>query len=267
MKKITTICISLIVIGFASSCKKEGCTDENATNYDSKAKKDNGTCTYPEPEPIKEATEPETYTPTFTGEFASLIGIKTVSTTSTPVGEIDTELGTAVAVFRNTGSTANVDAGTVNCETNDLQKQSNNSYVFIPSTSNPTGISFSSPISWTGSGNTWPSFSTSTSNTFPVVSKISSGDLTTTSSYTLTCSSVTASDSVLFGIYGPDASKIVIKGSNQNSHTFSASEVAAIGKGKGYAQIVGLKYDNQTIATKQYWLINETVRSKSININ
>ena len=29
-----------------SSCKKEGCTDENALNYNDKAKKDNGTCVY-----------------------------------------------------------------------------------------------------------------------------------------------------------------------------------------------------------------------------
>lgn len=30
-----------------TSCKKEGCNDPNANNYDSKAKKDDGTCTYP----------------------------------------------------------------------------------------------------------------------------------------------------------------------------------------------------------------------------
>lgn len=29
-----------------SSCKKEGCIDVNAVNYDADAKKDNGTCTY-----------------------------------------------------------------------------------------------------------------------------------------------------------------------------------------------------------------------------
>ena len=30
------------------SCKKDGCTDETATNYDSKAKKDDGSCVYEE---------------------------------------------------------------------------------------------------------------------------------------------------------------------------------------------------------------------------
>lgn len=31
------------------SCKKEGCTYPDATNYDSEAKKDDGSCVYPEP--------------------------------------------------------------------------------------------------------------------------------------------------------------------------------------------------------------------------
>lgn len=33
----------------ATSCKKEGCTDETATNYNEEAKKDDGSCVYPDP--------------------------------------------------------------------------------------------------------------------------------------------------------------------------------------------------------------------------
>lgn len=45
----------LIVLALASttlfsSCKKEGCTDEKAENYDSDADKDDDSCTYPEEE-------------------------------------------------------------------------------------------------------------------------------------------------------------------------------------------------------------------------
>ena len=39
-----------------SGCQREGCTDPKATNYDSDAKKDNGTCVYADPEP--QPTEP-----------------------------------------------------------------------------------------------------------------------------------------------------------------------------------------------------------------
>jgi len=44
--------ISIGILGLAlafgtTSCKKEGCTDSNATNYDANAKKDDGSCEYP----------------------------------------------------------------------------------------------------------------------------------------------------------------------------------------------------------------------------
>ncbi|TNE54834.1 MAG: hypothetical protein EP338_05810 [Bacteroidetes bacterium] len=47
---------ALVSIGMVS-CKKEGCTDSNALNYSSKAKKDDGTCTYPTPDPQPTNTE------------------------------------------------------------------------------------------------------------------------------------------------------------------------------------------------------------------
>lgn len=39
-----------------AGCQREGCTDPKATNYDSDAKKDNGTCVYAQSEP--QPTEP-----------------------------------------------------------------------------------------------------------------------------------------------------------------------------------------------------------------
>jgi hypothetical protein len=48
--KTTAIVLAVTGIAFGTtSCKKEGCTDTNATNYDEKAKKDNGSCQYPAP--------------------------------------------------------------------------------------------------------------------------------------------------------------------------------------------------------------------------
>ncbi len=45
MKK-RIILFGLIVGCGLASCKKEGCTDENAKNYNEEAKKDDGTCNY-----------------------------------------------------------------------------------------------------------------------------------------------------------------------------------------------------------------------------
>lgn len=43
-----TLLFSVLLFSFStlSSCKKEGCTDKLAKNYNAKAKKDNGTCSY-----------------------------------------------------------------------------------------------------------------------------------------------------------------------------------------------------------------------------
>lgn len=50
MKTLQSV-ILIAALGLTSatftSCKRKGCTDVNANNYDSKAKKNNNTCTYP----------------------------------------------------------------------------------------------------------------------------------------------------------------------------------------------------------------------------
>jgi hypothetical protein len=44
MKRRILILIGIVV--FSTSCKKEGCTDVNALNYNTEAKKDDGSCQY-----------------------------------------------------------------------------------------------------------------------------------------------------------------------------------------------------------------------------
>lgn len=47
--------LSLVAAVFTlaiAGCQREGCTDPKATNYDSDAKKDNGTCVYAKPDSI-----------------------------------------------------------------------------------------------------------------------------------------------------------------------------------------------------------------------
>jgi hypothetical protein len=48
MKKMKIVLLSVLLLSLTNltSCKKKGCTDTLAENYDSKAKKDDGSCTY-----------------------------------------------------------------------------------------------------------------------------------------------------------------------------------------------------------------------------
>ena len=62
MKKIIARTLfATLILGFAfTSCKKEGCTDSKATNYDAEAKKDDGSCVLP----VKASPPAPTPTPT-----------------------------------------------------------------------------------------------------------------------------------------------------------------------------------------------------------
>jgi hypothetical protein len=51
MKMNKLLLVGFILLGLTISCKKKGCTNPEATNYNAEAKKDDGSCILPEPEP------------------------------------------------------------------------------------------------------------------------------------------------------------------------------------------------------------------------
>ena len=266
MKRLLLInAIALVSIGSFSSCKKEGCTDPTASNYNAAATQDDGSCESGTTTPS--ASAPSGYTPSYTGTFATLVGIKTVSTTSTPVGPVNTEIGTAVAVFSDNGGSSFLTAGTVSLDGNNLSAQTNNSYVYTPGASNPTGLTFGSTQNWAGTGAGWPAFTASTTVGFPTVTDINTGDVTMSSGYTLSCGSNITADSIYFAVYGPSGTAIKVVSGGTNTYTFSASDLGGVGAGNGFVQIVGINYDPQSIGGRDYYILNETARTKSVTIN
>lgn len=267
MKKTNLLLVlSLALLVGMASCKKEGCTDPSASNYNPSATEDDGSCVTGGDTTATNPPTTPTFTPNFNGTFGALIAIKSVSTTSTPIGDIDTEIGTAVAMFSNDGGANYQLAGTVDVDGNALNVQSNNSYVYQITSSSPTGIDYGSSVTWTADGGTWPAFTATTNQDFASVSAIQSGNPNTTSSYSLSTSSVSNADSVLFVVAGQNGQISQMMPGTATSHTFSDSQISSIGTGSAIVQIVGLKYDLQNISSNDYYLINETVRSKTVTI-
>lgn len=242
MKKITTILILFVVVASVSSCKK---TTSNPTPSSSA----------PSVTPPSDAD----------GAFAAVISksVTKVAGISVPL-----EIGTAVAWFGK--ANAFVDGGNVTCNASALTKNSN-AYVFVPSTSTPSGLDFSSSTTaWTGSGaGSIAAFSYNDVSTFPYVDDISSStEVSVGSNYTLTSTSSTSGDSVIFNISGPKGNILKTKVGGTTSCTYTAAELATLGTGdnSGVIQIAPYRVNGQVINGKQYYFVKETCVTKFINL-
>ncbi|MDB4534079.1 hypothetical protein N9242_04335, partial [Vicingaceae bacterium] len=176
---------------------------------------------------------------------------------------ITTTIGTGVATFID-GNSSFIGAGTVKLNTNTLTQNPNNSYVFVPGTTMPTGISFAGNVSWDVSGgNGFNAFTKNVTIGFPTVSEItSSATVTKSTGYTVTVNNVSGADSVLFLVGGIDKT---ISG-NATSCTFSSSELSSLANGTAAVQVAAYISTNETIGGKVIYYGNETVQSKTITV-
>jgi len=206
---------------------------------------------------------PGTENPTPQLGAGTLVAINTQNTTSTPIGDITTTLGLGVAVFTSDSWASFTEAGTVKLNGSTLTKNSNNSYVFMPSMTDPLGIDLSGTIVWEVSGNgSTPAFSHTVQAPFPTVGAITSSTDVSKSGYTLTVSSITNADSVYFQV--GDVLKALA--GNSRSCQFTASELSGLGTGQSIIQVAPYKVSNAQYSGKTFYFINETTVSASANI-
>lgn len=208
-------------------------------------------------------TDPGTTNPTPQLGAGTLVAVKTLNTTDTPIGPITTELGVGVAVFSNDNWSTFDDAGTVQLNSNALTKQSNNSYTFTPSITNPTGIEFGNSVVWDVSGNgDVPAFSHTVQVPFPSVGAITSSTDVSKAGYTLSVASVSNADSVYFQV----GAVVKALAGNARSCEFSASELSSLGTGQSIIQVAPIRMTNAQYGGKTFYFINETTVSASATI-
>ena len=206
-------------------------------------------------------------TPNFPGSDGTLWAINSISLQTLPiVGTFEVELGTGVAVFTDDNYSSFLAAGSVNLNGSDLTKNANNSYTFTPSMANPNGLDFSGgAVDWTigGSGSV-PAFTESVNSIpFPEVDTITSAiTIDRSMDYTLTTSTVTGADSVIFMIGG--VMKTLVGSST--SYTFTSSDLSALSAGPSVAQIAAYRFTNSSISGKSYYFGKQEVQTRSVTI-
>jgi hypothetical protein len=239
-----------VLVGF-SSCKK----DEE-----------------PEPEPnTPTAAAPANPIPAPIGADAALVAIHTSTYITAPlVGEIYQPIGFGVGVFGDLAAGTYVSAGAVNLNTKALTAQSNQSYVFTPNQTAPTGVDFSSGANWTvAGGNGFAAFNHSTMNEVPSGPKYSGATtIARNAEFTLSSSiAILSADSVIFNVISPTVTLTKVRAGNISSCSFTAAEMGTLGAGSGYVQIVPYNYESATYGDKQIYFINESVSTSTVTFN
>ncbi len=222
-------------------------------------------------------TPPAASTPTVatpSDAFGAFIAVKTITEQNVPIVGIQTiEIGTAVGGFYSTaGSGTWVDGGSLKVDDTTLTKQSNNTYLYQMGQSNPTGLEFNYSTKWTIGGstaNSIPAFNYTHSATMPSLGTLTSAkDITVASDYTISTTTTSYSDSVIFIISGPNGSINKVKVGGTRTCLFTAAELATLGKGDnaGLVQIAPYRVASSTQAGKKYYFIKETVLSTFVNL-
>jgi len=210
------------------------------------------------------------------GTSASLIAVQTGSTIDNPIiGPITQFIGTGIGVFFD-GNGGFSNAGTVMLEGEELSKQGNNSYILTPGTSNPTGVSFSAPISWGVSGNgSIPSITYNFGNGVPEIGNITpslstvklSDGVTFGVDVGSTYTDLNSPDSIMYNVIGTKNVVTKVLAGNVTSATFTKDEIANVGKGAGYVQIAAYNYTVEDFSGYKVAFVNEGVFTKSVTFD
>jgi hypothetical protein len=206
-------------------------------------------------------------TPAIGGSAGVLWAVRTVTQVNlggVNIGDpITIDVGTGFGAFLDGDNM--VDVGTVTLNDLPLTRYSNNSYISTVSVTQPTGVDFSNGIRWaiTG-GNGYAAFDHTVTNSFPYAGTFTSSEtLDRSENYTMSFSSISGADSIIFAIN--DLVKTVP--GNTKSYTFTAAQLEKLSKGPGVIQAVPYNYKIVSYGGKYIAFGNQVSYSKTITIN
>ncbi len=194
---------------------------------------------------------------------AALIAVESFSITDTPLGPIESNVGTGVAVFYDANNNF-VTAGDVSLNETALTLNDNNTYTLIPSLDAIFGVDFSTGVNWLVEGG--KGFSTldhSVNFGFPDVGELSvESTVDRSQDYTIQVNSVSGADSIIYMVN--EVMKTVA--GNQNTCTFTSDELSALSGGTGIVQAAAYKMQGQEFSGKSVYFVNESVVSQTVTI-
>jgi len=223
------------------------------------------------PTPDPTPAPPATSSPTFSDGDGAIIALVTRTSTSTPMGNVDIDLGTGVAVFGNLSTGAYTNAGNVTLNGKALKRNENNSYVYVPSMTDVTGIDLSSNIKWVVETPSFTYDAATSGRDMPVASgaiSFTGASLNASEAFTLSVSgSINNADSVYFQINGPSKSILKRMGGSTTSVTFTAAEMGSLGKSAGCSMTIApWNHEQKTLGGKTIHIVNELALSKVVEI-
>ncbi len=218
-------------------------------------------------------------TPSITvkGVDAVLAAINTSSTTEVPViGTTTIVIGTASAnFFDGKGGSSRQNAGKVECISEEL-KNSDNSYFYQPSQTNPSGLSFGASVGWkvAGNGNV-PAINEVYNKEVPQIGALTGAGSEVSRGSALTLgfnandlyTDISSADSILFNVIDKNG-KILsqTKGKSATSATFTASELGSLAEGFAFLQVAAYNYQIKDYSGYKVAYINQGANTKSVTL-
>lgn len=244
----------------ATSCKKDGCTDVEALNYNPKAKNENFSCMY-----SYHTVKDSLFCPVYGAGTATLIHmIHKDLVESNKMGTYYYKNYNFYATFSSSSDQSFLLTGGVKMAYKhdpggdiymNFGKSVNNIYAVYSILDFKMMQALNTSINWIGIGDQWPAFSLTTTPDYPYYPAPTISNPKMGEAYTLVINGLSTTDSLLCEIYGQKNKISVTKTGAEPFVSYSKEEINKLGRGTALVKVIALNYEQQIIDGKTYNIV------------